>query len=61
MCGLSLVAASGVYSRAAVFGPLIVVASLVVEHGLQGAEGSVVMAQGLVAPWQHLGSSWTWD
>ena len=34
VCGLSLVLASGAYSLVAVQGLLIVVASLVAEHGL---------------------------
>ena len=48
---LSLVAASGGYSLVAVQGLLIVVvASLVVEHGLQGVWASVVMAYRLSCP-----------
>ena len=45
-CVLSLAVASGGYSLVAVHGILIVVASLVVEHGLQGTWTSVV-ARGL--------------
>ena len=43
-----------------VYGLLIAVASLVVEHGLQGTQASVVVATSLVAPW-HVGSSGTSD
>ena len=43
-CGASLVAASRGYSLVAVRGLLIVVASLVVEHGLCGAWASVIVA-----------------
>ena len=42
------------------YGLLIAVASLVVEHGLQGTQASVVVATSLVAPW-HVGSSGTSD
>ena len=45
----SLVEASGGYSPVAVQGLLIVVASLVAEHGLQ-ARGSVVVVHGLSCP-----------
>ena len=44
--GFSLVAASGGYSPVVVCGFLISVASLVIEHRLQGT-GSVVVVQGL--------------
>ena len=44
--GLSLAAASGGYSLAVVRGFLFAVASLVAEHGLQGAWASVVMVLG---------------
>ena len=48
MCGLSLVAASGGYSLLWCTGFfLIVVASLVAEHGLHGARASVVVAHDL--------------
>ena len=40
--GFPLIAASGGYSLVAVCGLLIVVASIVAEHGLQGAQASVV-------------------
>ena len=43
----SPVAASGGYSLVAVLGLFIVVASLVVEHRLQGTRASVVVAHGL--------------
>ena len=42
--GLSLVMKSGGYSPVAVHGLLITVASLVVEHGLQGTLASGVVA-----------------
>lgn len=45
--GLSLVAMSRGYSLGAVLGPLIAVACLVVEHGLQGIQDSVVAAHRL--------------
>ena len=45
-CVLSLAVASGGYSLVAVHGILIVVASLVVEHGLQGTWTSVVVVCG---------------
>ena len=60
MCGFSLVVASGGYSLVVVLGLLIVVASLVAEHGLWGSWASAVGAQGLVALW-HVGSSQTRD
>ena len=44
--GFSLVSASRGYSRVAVHGLLIAVASLVAEHRLQGARASVVVAPG---------------
>ena len=52
MCGLPLVAASGVHLLVRVRGLLIAVVSLAVEHGLWGT--------GLVAP-QHFASSRTRD
>ena len=45
--GLSLVAVSGGYSLVAVHGLLIVVASLVVELGLQSGQASIVLVHGL--------------
>ena len=45
--GLSLVAASRGYSLGAVQGLLIAMASLVVQHRLQGVRASVVAACGL--------------
>jgi len=45
--GFSLVAASGGYSLVVVHGLLIVVASFVMEHGLQGTQASVVEVPGL--------------
>ena len=45
--GLSLVAVSGGYSLVAVHGLLIVVASLVVELGLQSGQASRVSVHGL--------------
>ena len=45
--GFSLVSANGGYSLAAVLGLLIVVASLVAKHGLQGRQASVAVAPGL--------------
>ena len=45
--GFSLVAASMGYSLAEVLRLLIVVASLVAEHGLQSTQASVVVAPGL--------------
>ena len=42
--GLSLVVAGGVHSPAAVDGLLIVLASLVAHHGLQGTQALVVVA-----------------
>ena len=45
--GFSLVAASGGYSLVVVHGLLIVVASFVMEHGLQGMQASVVEVPGL--------------
>ena len=70
--GLSLVAASGSYSPAAVHRLLIAMASLVPEHGLKGLQTAAVVACGLrsVAPrlqstgvviLQHVGSSWPGD
>ena len=56
---LFLVAESRGYSIV-VYGLLIAVASLVVEHGLQGTQASVVVATSLVALW-HVGSSGTSD
>ena len=51
MCGLSLVVDSGGYSLVVVHGLHIVVASLVVEHGLLGIWSSVVAAwEKAVAP-----------
>ena len=47
MHGLSLVSVSGGYSPVAVHGLLIVVASLVVELGLQGGQASIVLVPGL--------------
>ena len=43
--GLSLIAASGGYSLVAVLGFLIMVGSLIVEHGLYGVQASVVAAR----------------
>ena len=66
--GFSLVAVNGGYSLVAVPGLLITLASLVKEHGLQGAQasavvapglqstGSVVVVHGLSCPW-HVESS----
>ena len=45
--GLSLVAVSGGYSLVAVHGLLIVMASLVVELGLQSGQASIVLVHGL--------------
>ena len=45
--GFSLVAVNGGYSLVAVPGLLITLASLVEEHGLQGAQASAVVAPGL--------------
>ena len=45
--GFSLVAASGDYSLAAVCGLLIVAASTVAEHRLEGARTSLVVVHGL--------------
>ena len=42
--GFSLVASSGDYSLVAVYKLLIVMASLVTEHGLSGRQASVVVA-----------------
>ena len=42
--GFSLVAESGGYSLFSVHGLIIVVASLGVEHGLQGVRASLVVA-----------------
>ena len=50
MHGLSLAAASRAYSLVAVLGPLTVVASLVVEHELQGTQASVVVVHKLSCP-----------
>ena len=47
MCSLSVVAASRGYSLVVVCGLLVMVASLVVEHGLQACKVSVVAAPGL--------------
>ena len=44
--GFSLVAANGGYSLVVMCGLLIVVASLVVEHGLQGMQASVDVLPG---------------
>ena len=60
MHGLSLVAASRGSSLVAVRGLLIVVASLVEEHGLQGVWAQYLWHTGLVAL-QHVESSWTRD
>ena len=43
-CGASVVAASGGYPLVAVRGLLIVVASLIVEHGFWGVWASVIVA-----------------
>ena len=70
--GLSLAAASGGYSPAAVHRLLTAVASLVPEHGLEGLQAAAGVACGLrsVAPrlqstgvvlLQHVGSSWPGD
>ena len=45
--GFSLVAANGSYSLIVVHGLLIMVASLVAEHGLKGSQASVAAACGL--------------
>ena len=45
--GFSLVAASGSYSLGVVCRLLVAVVSLVVEHGLEGVQASVVAAPGL--------------
>ena len=45
--GLSLAVASGVCSLVAVYGLLIVVASLVAEHRLQSTQASVIVVCGL--------------
>ena len=45
--GFSLVEASGDSSPVAVLGPLIMVASLIVEHGLWGARASVTVVHRL--------------
>jgi len=45
--GFSIVSASGGYSLVAVLGFLIVVASLVAEHELQGTRAALVLARGL--------------
>ena len=45
--GLSLAVASGGYSLAAGHSLLVVVASLVAKHALQGTRASVVAARGL--------------
>ena len=42
--GFSLVSANGGYSLAVVSGLLIVVASLVAEHGLKGSQASIAAA-----------------
>ena len=60
MHGLSLVAASRGSSLVAVRGLLIVVASLVAEHGLQGVWAQYLWHTGLVAL-RHVESSWTRD
>ena len=51
---------SGGYSPVVVHGLLITVASLVAEHGLQGAWASIVCFTDPVALW-HVGSSQTRD
>ena len=56
MRGLSLVVVSRGYSLAAVLGLLIALTSLVVEHGLQDTQTSVVVVPDLVAP-LHVESS----
>ena len=63
VCRFSLVAEN--QNLAAVHGLLIALASLVVEHGLQGFSSCSMWAQylrcmGIVAP-RHVGSSWTRD
>ena len=60
MHGLSLIAASRGSSLVAVRGLLIVVASLVAEHGLQGVWAQYLWHTGLVAL-QHVESSWARD
>ena len=47
MHGLSLVLPSGDYFLVVVYGLLILVASIVVEHGLQGMRTSKAIARGL--------------
>ena len=60
MHGLSLVVASRGSSLVAVHGLLIVVASLVVEPGLQGVWAQYLWHAGLVAL-HYVESSWTRD
>ena len=47
LCGLSLALGSGGPSPAAKVGLLTAMASLALEHGLQGTQASVVAGQGL--------------
>ena len=54
MDGLSLVLASRGCSLVAVLRLLMAVTSLVVEYGLQGAQDSVIVAQGLSYPEAHV-------
>ena len=56
MSGLSLAVVSGGYSLVAVGGLLIVVVSLVAEHGLQGTRAQQLYLSGLVAL-RYVGSS----
>ena len=48
------------YSLAEALGLLTAAASLVAEHGLSGAQASVVPVHELSRPW-HVKSSWTRD
>ena len=58
--GFSLVVLSRGYPSVVVYRLLIVVASLVAEHGFKGTQAQSFWHTGLVAMW-HLGSSWTRD
>ena len=59
-CRSVLVAESRGYSLAEALGLLTAAASLVAEHGLSGAQASVVPVHELSRPW-HVKSSWTRD
>ena len=52
-CGLSLAAVSRGLLFIVVLGLLTVVASLVVEHGLQGVQSPAFVAQGVSCPRAH--------